>query len=355
MFLRIHGRQILLLHSYRNGLNQVRQRCLARFQSDQGRKQNWERLAGEVPQWGPELERLRPKAQELIEHLQKGEPSQQERLQQIERTARRLLRLLADPRLDQPQVESHLRALRARLREDALVGEGLRERMEQQRSRLVPCRKRFDTTETEAQDYLRCAQQLAHHLHHQGRREEALQTMALRVQNSPDLQANSEYAVWLQQGGQNQEAIRALQVLPLGDPWRNLNLAALHWQGGRFHEAFDQLSRGLVGCPYALEALQGIESGRKVWRGHQYWDKFGHLWDTPARQFLLALAAEPLAKKQLHRVLTGGARPRTLIREFPRRWMVPKLLAAVGLECPPRRYADEEWRARCDPRRNGTG
>lgn len=319
MFLRQRGRQVEVLHSYRNGRNQVRQRCLGRFRDRSSLDALWQTLSRQVPEWRSRLEELRVDAEALVSNESQNRP---ELRRQIRETAFRLLGLLTREGSHSDDIPE-MQALRVLLRDSdggsAEPEQALREEAERRRSEISPRRERFDTAEESAKGYLATLDHLADHLWEQGRQEEAVTTQASRAGSCSDVDAVSRHAHWLGQQGKYREASGVMEVLPAGDPCRNLNLAALRLAHGQYEAAFDPLLRGLAREPGLVD------------REHPYWKRFGYLWDENGSNVLQALFKLPLVRRQLHRAGGPGPRMRTLVKAFPRRWLIPTVLGQCGI------------------------
>lgn len=299
MFLRQLGRQVLVLHSYRDGTGKVRQRCLGRARS----RQEWCELEGRLAQEG---ERLRPRALELL-----GESGGEvRRRDQLEKMAAALLRLLAEGEVPTPSLE----LLRLRL-----SGEG-GEASQRERSRLSPRRKRFDPTEEEARPYLRALEEEAVGL--QGQGSACLEVRRERAQTCRDLQGHTDYAWELGRQGRWGLGAEAMLELPLGDAWSNFNRAALGWQQGELGSCLHHLFRGLARDPRMLLDLQKGR-GREV--ASPYWEQYGERWGESGRRFLLWVGEFQKVRYQLWRVARQGVRMRTLVKAHSCKILLEKL------------------------------
>lgn len=325
MFLRQHGRQVLLLHSYRDGLGQVRQRCLARFRDREGLELHWGHLQREFPAWRPQLDGLRPKAEAMVKDspsppADAGEP--------LQRATRALLRLLSQVSLEDPRVVATVAPLRARLGAGGESRQDPPDDLERHRSAIKPGRTRLDAAELQSAPYLGALMERALHLRERGQKREALACLRERMQLCPDLESTSLYAFW--QGGRR-GACGALEKLAQADGARDYNLAALHFRAERYEEAVRALLQGIARRPAVAQALQ---------RGNEqdaYWNRYGYLWGDGARKFLLKVAGLPQICHRLKRAWARGVRPRTLVRPFYQRALLLRVAGELGISLAPRR------------------
>lgn len=316
MFLRRSGRQVLLLHSYRDGLGRVRQRCLARMRH----LGDWEEFRRLHPDWH-RLEPLQPKVEELLQG--KAEVQAGDRL---EKAAANLLRLLSEAPegLDTPSLQALKRRL-AKVPES--VGE---EQVLSWRSRLSPRRRRFDPCEDPVRSCTQALEEWAERLTRDG--QESLPALATRAQLCPDLEGKSQYAWRLAEVGQVKASLEVLVELPGGDAWTNCNRAALCWRNGDFASCLDFVLRSLARAPQILGALERQQKGWKALPGQdgsEYWERFGSLWDDAGRKFILGLAQIQGVRYQISRIQRQGVKMRSLLKPHTRERALSRALEAA--------------------------
>lgn len=329
MFLRQHGKQVFLLHSYRDGERKVRHRCLGRFRPGDDFQRHWEHLHQALPEWRRRLEELRPTAEEMLKAAPPPLSDDQKPLRQATHT---LLRLLSRLSLEDPQVQAAIAPLQARLRTGPYQGETLEEvlqdRVERHGSKVSPSRDRLDPAEPDTGPYLQALLDQARHLYEQGKRTEALLCLKQRVELCPNLEALSLQAYWQDQDRQ-QDAIQPLLRLGEGDAERNFNLAALYFGSHRYVEGCQALMKGLAQKPGVLKALERGDAT------DGYWNRYGYLWGEEARRFLLQLGNQSGVRHRLRGVTCLGKRPRTLIHPYYQRQLLVRVAGDLGIQLPP--------------------
>ena len=357
MFLRRKGRRILLLHSYRDGRGKVCQRRLGHFVDPVGLDRQLDDLPRRCPEVAFDSVKLRSQAQALLHQgaaSPKSQVNQSEgRADRIGRAIRSLLNLLAeeeDPavltllaadldalqsRLNAPgpaEVEEQMASVDAQMATGDLTAaeQALQGLVRVTRGRLSGRRHSFDASDIQALPYLKALDRLGEVLTRQARLLEGAEVMAERVRACPTAPARLLYGSVLQKLGRGQEAVQQYACLPLWQADRHYNLASACWQDGNANEALVHLLRGLQWDPHTAEALARSQAGKSVWRGEEYWHKFGDLWNAEGRKFVVAIAAQPLVRRRLQVARETGVRVRSLIPPHSRVWLLQRGLDAAA-------------------------
>ncbi len=336
MFLRRSGRRILLLHSYRDGRDQVCQMRLGHLLEEEA----LERF--DCPDWKAEIEaslpRLRVKWSHLRERLVLLLASGGERLRRackredmVEERLKALLRALAyetDSKvLDRVAavVQDRARCQRASWgRAEECLDQGDLKAAEQELRDLV-ARGRAQLAPPEVKSYLLAQARLGQLLLQQGRFRECAEVERQRAACCPTREACLDLGAVLQRQGMLEAAAAQYARLPRRSAWRHYNLASAALQAERYEEGLWHLLRGFGRGRGEVFALRHLEAGRPPGFGREYWDRYGHLWGERARRFFLVARAEPLVGSRICRADERGKLPRDLVKG----WSFDRLLERV--------------------------
>ena len=142
-----------------------------------------------------------------------------------------------------------------------------------------------------------------------------------------DCASVTQYAQTLYEFGRIQECWDEMNRLPINDGWAQANKAALLWRNGQAVEAFDAMMAGLARAPEILPGLDDLQRGWKA-SPNSYWGLYGELWSQDGQRFLLQLWNQTLVKFRTARV-REGQRPRRLIKDHSRSWVLQRLRLAA--------------------------
>jgi len=315
MFFRPHGRQVLLLHSYRAHQGRVRHRQVWRFPSFQAFREaavGWEQLVGELrprcAEWKVNWEQLRLRALDLCQQLPEGRPTRSTSGQRIRAMARELARALECGE-NQHLVEAELRRIQARI-----AGlEPWREQLLQQRASLPQQRGRFDPADPTVQSYREQLRSWGEQFWQQGDFQAALEVHARWVQDCPEAEARNRYGALLQLLGRSDEALAQYRQQPVHDATSLYHKAALLHDQPRLSEAMDCLLAAMLKDQSVVHELERLEKGGHPQPGG-YWYRYGCLWSAQARQFALDIFSLMAVKSRLREIRQTGIRLRYLIR-----------------------------------------
>jgi tetratricopeptide (TPR) repeat protein len=315
MFLRVIGRQCLVLTSYRDGRGKVRQRQLGSFRNRETFERSWREL-GQDPAHRPQLEKLREQAESLLPSLSTSDPGGK-----VKRAVRTLLHILATE--PESVCEADLQLLRQRLQgEPPADGQ---QKVEWERSRLSPRRHHLGPQNSFAQSL----QDWAEQLEKRGKTTDGLRARQELAERIPGQMAQIEYAAALQKMGQFEQAIQILEATNSQHAWRNLGLASLYWQQGQAGKCLEFMLKALARDGQVAKVLdrqqRGLKPSPDTLEGQEYWSRFGDLWDEAGRQFLLCVAMQPVVRARRER------RPRIdkLVSPISRGWLLEKALRAA--------------------------
>lgn len=345
MFLRRSGRRILLLHSYRDGRDQVCQLRLGHLLEEEAA----ERF--ESPDWRAEIEAGLPGVRIKWSHLRErlvellasgGERVRRARQREdlVEERLKALLRALAGE-TDAKVLDRVAAALQARARCQAASWKRAEECLEEgdlkaaeqelrdlvvgSRAPLDSRRKRFAEKEPEVKSYLLAQARLGQLLLQQGRWPECAEVERQRAACCPTREACLDLGAALQRQGKLEAAAIQYSRLPRHSAWRHYNLASAALQAERYEEGLRHLLRGFGRGRGEVFALRHLEAGRTPGSGHEYWDRYGHLWGERARRFFLVARAEPLVGYKISSADEWGKLPRDLVKG----WAFDRLLERV--------------------------
>ena len=328
MFLRKKGCRVYLLHSYRDGRGQVRQRRLGHFVDKAGLERQLTDLLKRCPEIAnQEFSQLREQAENLLTDLEVKPARGAER---IRRATRTLLRLLAEEDAETLRdVAGDLQMLQARLdgtkpSEDS--EQGLRSQALAARSRLSPRRRRFDLTEATALPHVQASYRLADFLARQGRLQESAEMFEQIV--CPTMATRLAHGAVLHKLGRRAEALEQYSQVPRLFAYRHYNSASACWEEGRPEEALVHLLHGLMREPQVVEALKRSEKGLLVKQGGDYWGVFGDLWTSGGRGFVLNVCSKLLVRWRLREALDRGVQVRNLVPVRSRAWFMKEVLKA---------------------------
>ena len=323
MFLRKMGRRVLILHSYRDGRGKVCQQRLGHFVDAPG----LERHLASLPQRCPDIHldaiKLRAQAKRLLSDAAQPAAAE-ERAQRIQRATRRLLNYLAEE--EDPEVlleaKPDLELLQAHLGEP---GKEEQADLRRTRSQLSPRRRRFDSGESKAQDYLEALEGLAGRLSF----PDHVELLAEAARAHPTADSRLAYGAALQKLGRPDEALKQYGRVPNCYSYRYFNSAAACWQQERPDEALVHLLRGFLLESQVVDALQRLQKGKVPLRGGGYWEEFGELWPAEARSFACAVCAEQLVRFRLNKAFERKVLVRQLVPASSRVWLLERGLAAA--------------------------
>jgi len=340
MYLRKQGRRIYMLQTYRDGQGRVRQRRLGHFVDQASWQRQWVEFPLRCPELRGEFQKLREKAESLLESQPLPPPSQS-RLEGIRRLVRALLNKLAEEEDEEVlyALTGDLQQLKARIHQpdpeqlrneaEEHLAQGDFEGAESQLGQLILAaratlpvrRQRFDPSDPKANTYLQAADRLAEVFLQQSLCHEAAEVLQERVRHCPTPQARCLYGTVLQRLGRGTEAMEQYIRLPNSESNRHYNLASLHWQEGRHDQALVHLLRGFT---WSLEPVRELQQMQKGHPPGKYWQACGELWDAPGRQFILAISAQPWVRRRLRIVREQGVRVRELISASSRVWLLKR-------------------------------
>jgi hypothetical protein len=320
MFLRVLGRQCLVLTSYRDGYGKVRQRRLGSFRNRDSFERIWRELAAD-PACRVQLKQLRPKAESLLATLPEVDTRSKAR-----RAVRSLLHILAT----EPNcvLESELEQLRQRLQSQPPAD--AQQKVDWERSRLSPRRRHLDPQTTFAQ----ALQERAKQWEEEGELEQGLRDRQELAERTPGEMVQLDYAAALQRVGRGEQAERVLSAMSAQHPWRNLSLANLYWRRGEASLCLDFLLKALARDRQVARVLDRQKRGQRLFpdthEGQEYWTRFGDLWDEAGREFLLCVAQQPPVRS------TRARRPQVhkLVSPISVGWLLDKGLKAARGELP---------------------
>jgi len=307
MFFRPWGRQVLLLHSYRDQEGRVRQqrlRCFNSFEEFRQAVGDWERLQAELSEHGAERrvnwEGLRRRALELCARLPEGSAS---RLRQgkVRSMARGLARALEDP-ANHCGIEVELQRIQARITLDPMP-------LTQARARLPQQRGSFHAGHPQVQAYRDQLLSWGEQLWRQGDLQGALEVHAQWAKDCPDSEARNRYGALLQLLGRDDEALAQYARQPALEATSRYHKVALLHARNRLSEAMDTLLEAMLREPSVVEELE-----RPGPHPEGYWSRYACLWSPAAREFALRVYSLMAVKSRLREMRTRGHRPRYLIR-----------------------------------------
>lgn len=342
MYLRKQGRRIYLLHSYRDGQGNVRQRRLGNFSDLPGWHRQRVELPLRCPEFREELDKLHEQAEAMLE-TQPAVRQPQARIKALRGLIRTLLTKLAEEEDEEvlASLSSDLQQLSARVGQGAEAEQhtqqGDFEEAETNLGKLVlasraalPARRQtFDPSDDKARPYLEALDRLGEVFQQQSQWQEAVEVLEERVRSCPTPPARLLYGSLLQRLGRRQEAVEQYLRLPNSDPDRHYNLASAFWQEGRHDEALVHLLRGFTWSREPVRALERIQQGKPALQNTEYWQSYGAFWDEPGRRFILAIAAQPWVRRRLR--IVQGTRVRSLISAHSRIWLLRRGLEAAGI------------------------
>ncbi len=333
MFLIQRGARVLLLHSQRDGDGHLQQRRIHVFAdvaSLRRRVEDWSAFQDEIGRRCPEVpadwERLRQQAEHILATA-KAAPEKEPRLLRATRSLAEALNASYDDPAVLQQAYRELRALGVALRDKldkpldarldrarALLEQGRFDSAERllekirQRARARLPKRRFDPGEDAPKDFLATLDLLAELLASRARYDEAVAVLEERLARCDSEEARLALALALHRAGRLEEAIEQYQRLPSRGAVRFYNEAAARFQQGARKKALLPILRALA------------RDARPVKKCADYWELFGDLWSTDAREFLHSVAAEPMVRSRLRRLPRPGARVTRLIPKysFPR-------------------------------------
>ncbi len=315
VFLRVIGRQCLVLSSFRDGYGRVRQRQLASFRNRESMERTWREL-GADPDHRVQLEQLQEQAESLLSGLSTSDVGSK-----ASRAVRSLLHILATEPESVP--EADLELLRRRLQSEPPADE--QQKVSWERSRLSPRRRRLGPQPSFAQSMQGWAEQLEK----QGRVPDGLRVRQELAERIPGEMAQVDYAAALQRAGQSQEALGVLQATPAQHPWRNLGLASLYWQQGQAEKCLQFVLKALARDGQVARVLdrqkRGLGPSFDTQQGQEYWRRFGDLWDEAGREFLLCVAQQPVVRAKPER----RRRVDKWISPVAHHWLLEKALRAA--------------------------
>ncbi len=310
MFLLKRGLRYLLIQSQRDGRGSVRQRPVWRFQDAEDLRTHlepsaWRSLQTRVretfPEFSPDWEKVRERAEAAVagaqairrvpKLLKAGQKLaaclEAERDTSVLRQAQReLTRLCA--RLDQ-RLRGAARAPQRLERAEKLADEGKLQKAERLLRKIDPQPESVEL--------------LAEVLERQDRGDEALEARAHRVKLRPNAKARLELGAALHRAGRLGEALEQYRQIPTRQPARYYNEGAAWLQAGKPEAALRPLLLGLARDQRIAWAL--IRG-----RDHDYWEHYGELWSTTARDFLLSLASDTHVRHSLNTLNRKGPRVR---------------------------------------------
>jgi len=323
MFLRMRGRQVLLLHNYRDGRGRVRQRCLGRLaqqEIEQLQSPAWQReFCRTFPEIRPDWERLGLKAQ----GVERAQAPREKRVASLPSLLRQIDLVHDDAALEQllQAVQSRREANRASLEraEEALAQGDLaaaETELVSLNHKLRPKRRKFEGADPLVQPYRNVNTLLRQLLARQGRVEDGCRVLTELVATCPTPEDRMEVGVNLQQLGRFSEARAHYAVLPKTLSSKHFHLAAIGWEEERPDEALRHLVQGLILERDVAEALKMFERGQDPRDGREYWLEYGHLWSPAARKFFLAVYKQFSIRYSLTLAAERGVRrPRRLLNE----------------------------------------
>lgn len=293
MFLRRMGRKILVLHSYRDGTGRVCQRRLAHFDSAE---QAAERLAdadwqADLKHRYPELA-LQPKLlkTKLDAVLQSDPPkrgrSTRTNQQKLQDALRTLLRLTRE--------DANLKALAATALLDLIAPE---------------------STETPLATDRPALEEQATLLEQQNRLAESCRVRGRLASLFPGEQSWADYGESLQRLGRLEEALAQYARLSPRKSLRHYQMASVLLAQNKEREALHHLALGMSRERNIADALMQLHKGAKPDKGGQYWERYGYLWDEPARKFFFNVYQQSLVKMTLNRDRSRGVRRRRVFSE----------------------------------------
>ena len=333
MYLRKKGRRIVLLHSYRDGRQRVRQMRLGHLEQDQALdhlddiawRRDFELRNSDLKlDW----DRLRAQAVALIDPdlAPLHRPERAERIEQILKTLLQLLNHEDDDKVLARVAEAvrlRRRCKRARFeRAQECIEQGnfkaaeseLKDLVAQTRAPLPARRRRFDPDDAQAAPYLKAQAMLSQVLREQGKDEECAWVQAKLTNCCPTREALRDMGAVLQRMGYPEAAMAQYERVARWDSWRHYNLASAAWQQDRKLDALTHLLRGMSRGVEVTEALEHLEAGRKPGRGADYWHRYGSLWNQRARQFFLAVSREMLVRVRLRQAAERRVQVRDLVK-----------------------------------------
>lgn len=317
MFFRPHGRQVLLLHSFRDSLNRVRHRQLARWRSvDEFRRMVGQRgslkteLEPRCAEWKVDWEQLQQRA-ELLCHKLPNPPLPSLSPKRLRAAARVLAR-----ELDHPQVldliGEELERIRARLQSHTQPEQPWQALIRQERARLPQQNGRFDPSSPEVRSYRDLLRQWGSQLWRQGQLPASLELHREWVRICPEAEACHRYGALLQLAGRSQEALEQYRRVPLTEATAHYHQCALQFQAGRPDLALERLLEAMRRDQRPILELERLEKGGRPQPG-SYWDTYAPLWSPESRSFALKVYSLMAVKSRLLQIRQTGKRLRHLI------------------------------------------
>lgn len=303
MFLRRMGRKILVLHSYRDGSGRVCQRRLADFDSaDEAAERLADRgwrnaLQERYPELVGQAERL-PARLACLPGSRKRIPVTRGREQKVGSALRTLLRLTQEA----PSLKAQVAVALLELSQlDLPIDESPR-----------TC---WDSRDPKGAAQCAALENQASLLESQDRLEESCQVRGRLAARFPGESTWADYGESLQRLGRGDEALEQYARLTPRDSLRHYQMASVLIAQDKKREGLHHLALGMNRDRDIAEALVHIEKGVKACKGGQYWERYGHLWDAPARKFFLNVYQQSVVKMTLSRDQRLGVRRRRVFRE----------------------------------------
>ena len=293
MFLRRMGRKILVLHSYRDGTGRVCQLRLADFENAE---EAAERLS--APQWQAELQQRYPELSFSWKQLNAKLAAASQNTPPKRQTA---------TRNSEQKLQDTLQTLRRLTREDpnlkARVAGALLDLLEPE----IP-----EPTEANNRQTL---EERAALLESQSRLEECCRVRARLASLFPGESSWADYGECLQRLGRGDEALAQYARLTPRTSLRHYQMASVLLAQDKKREALHHLALGMSRDRAIADALMLLQKGKKPAKGGEYWERYGHLWDEPARKFFFNVYQQSLVKMTLNRDREMGVRRRKVFSE----------------------------------------
>ena len=283
MFFRKLGQQVLLLHSYRDGYQNVRQRRLTHIPMSEvptlvQNQQHWNAwkkgVQGLYPELSCQWDRLLCQLEKFVEQvpsgrvrLPKAQPSESP-TRQIFRLSKALLEQLDKLEADRCEsVNPVLQELKGKLSQLGLSdGTALSQQLRRLRRHLPTRRKCVDQSCPEAQSLIQELSSLAQERQREGHWPECAEVWGEGVKMCPEwLEARLQYGSALLVLGRRQEALQQFGQLPRQDARRHFHSALAWWSEGRLDECVQSIVLGMTyGRGITQAILVNLISGRRV-------------------------------------------------------------------------------------------
>ena len=288
MFLRRMGRKILVLHSYRDGTGRVCQRRLAHFDSAE---EAAERLAD--PAWRDQLGQRYPEL-----------PGHPERLiAKLSDLSSQPVKRIIPPRGPEQKLQTALRTVQRLIQENpGLKGQvalALLDLSALETPALPERRSCWDARDPDGAS-LRATLE-----------ERAL--VSELAAGFPCEETWLAYGESLQRLGRWDEALTQYARLSPRGSLRHYQMASVLIAQGKEREGLHHLALGMNRERSIAEALLHIEKGGQPLKGAEYWERYGYLWEAPARKFFLNVYRQSVVKMTLAR--HHGVRRRRVFSE----------------------------------------